>query len=470
MVESEYNQLREENQVGNKPSIQQDALSNASSTPLTSLDSPRIFFMRGISTPEPRRKRVASFFYSVFNTANAALGTGVLCFPYAFKQSGWLLGSIITVVFAFIIGYSLTIILRCARAYNCGDYQKLVCQMYGYSAGQFLTVAILILQFLTCVAYLLVMGTSINSLAADVKFLSKNVVMALCGLAVFPVCCLRTMEKLGFTSFLGVIAVWFTVGMIIVDGIRKGKSYRGNAFNEKPSMIQTFPLVMFALFCQITVVPATEELRIYWPSKSRPGKIRYKTLVLVCTMTMLMCTLVYIPTGIFGIFLFGDEVKANILENYNEHTETGAYMPNTWALKVSRLCMALTTFFGYPVILWINRGAYFDLMGTPVDGVSDKSFYGFTLVHILVSVGIAILLNLANLDIDFVMSIVGATVGVVIQLIFPGFMLISLGDKIKGYVVLVLAAFISVLGVAITIIQSACPENPSGGICKAVLG
>merc|ERR1719471_164001 len=188
--------------------------------------------MRGISTPEPRKKRIASFFYSVFNTANAALGTGVLCFPFGFKQSGWVMGCIITVVFALIIGYSLTIILRCARMYDCGDYQKLVCKMYGHNAGRFLTVAILTLQFLTCVAYLLVMGTSINSLASNVEFLSKNVVICICGALVFPICCLRTMDKLGFTSFLGVAAVWFTVGMIVVDGIKHGRISRGQEFNS----------------------------------------------------------------------------------------------------------------------------------------------------------------------------------------------------------------------------------------------
>ena len=90
--------------------------------------------------------------------------------------------------------------------------------------------------------------------------------------------------------------------MIIYDGLSKGDSKKGEMFVWKPKAIQTFPLIMFSLFCQITIVPATAELRDYWPSKSHPGKIRFKTLVLVSKFEKRFPFL-----GIF--FLFGDNRK-----------------------------------------------------------------------------------------------------------------------------------------------------------------
>jgi len=62
-------------------------------TSLISTNSTGIFVVRdgverGISSSNSRKKRAEKFFYAIFNTANAALGTGVLGYPYAYRQSG----------------------------------------------------------------------------------------------------------------------------------------------------------------------------------------------------------------------------------------------------------------------------------------------------------------------------------------------------------------------------------------------
>eukprot|EP00494_Astrolonche_serrata_P030332 UN30599 len=287
--------------------------------------------------------------------------------------------------------------------------------MYGRKAGLFLTLDIMIFNFLTLVAYLLVMGSQISAVLTTLIgheswYYSPWFTMIVCSTISLPLSTMDSIEKLGFTSMLGVIAVWFTVGMITYDGFDKGRASRAEMFIWEPKLVQVFPLTFFALFCQITVVPATEELRLYWPSKTNPGKIRFRTLVLVCIFTMTMCICLYIPSGICGYFLFGKDTAENVLDNYGDdaNNDHSISMPSDWSLKISRVCMAMTTFFSFPVITWLNRGAWYDLKHMDPLQQSKQYVWTWTILHTALSCVISLGLNAANLNIGFVMSVVGS--------------------------------------------------------------
>merc|ERR1719361_3209436 len=95
--------------------------------------------------------------------------------------------------------------------------------------------------------------------------------------------------------------------------------------------LQSIPIFFFALFCHIAIVPACEELREYWPSKNRREKIRYRTLGAVCTFVMMICVGLYIPSGLFGYLLFGNDVDEDELQNFTPG----------WDVDMSRACMIL---------------------------------------------------------------------------------------------------------------------------------
>jgi len=135
--------------------------------PLFSNKTPKIFFMKGISSPHSRKKRAEKFFYAIFNTANAALGTGVLSFPFAYRQSGLILGILITIASASLMGYCLTVILRCARDFKGDSYQQLVLLMYGQGAERCLILNIMFINFMSGTAYLLVISSQVYHFVGD---------------------------------------------------------------------------------------------------------------------------------------------------------------------------------------------------------------------------------------------------------------------------------------------------------------
>jgi len=213
-------------------------------------------------------------------------------------------------------------------------------------------------------------------------------------------------------------------------------------------------MVFFAIFCHITIVPATAQLGEYWPSKTRPGKTRFKSLVSVCVLIMALCTLMYAPTGIAGYLLFGSETKGNVLENLGRGID----------ISISRVCMIVTTFASLPVTTMLTRGAIFDLFRIPNEietlrmrdiSIFNIIFYGLTFL-------VSMILRHFNQGIDFVMSIVGSTSGVSIQVGFPALFLWTMGKRVQSVVLLILSIGLGLSGLFTTIVLAACGSNKSG--------
>jgi len=419
-------------------------------------DSPRIFFMKGISSPHPRPKRAGKFLWAVFNTANAALGTGVLGFPYAYRQSGWLLGLLITIGSAFLLGYCMTIILKCARNYDGVSYQDMVLRMYGNRAKNCLIWMIFFINFMCGTAYLLVINSEVSYfIGENHKFYSSYVfIMAAASVLALPLSQYRSIDSLGSTSMVGVTAVLFFVIVIIDHAFRDPMAKDAVMFVLEPRALQTVPIVFFAIFCHITVVPATAQLMEYWPSKTHPGKTRFKSLVSVCVFVMALCFFLYGPAGLSGYLLFGTGTSQNVLENLGKGYD----------IAISRACMIITTFASLPVTTMINRGAFFDLIGVPneIETMRLWDITVFNIFYFVLTAIIAVGLKYFDQGIGFVMSIVGATSGVAIQVGFPALFSWTMGNRIQSIVLMCLGGFISVSGLFITIILAVCGDKTSG--------
>jgi len=440
------------------PDFQMKSLSPTAdeTTCLLKKSSQKIFFMKGISSHHPRKKRAEKFLYAIFNTANAALGTGVLGFPFAYRQSGLILGLLITIWSAGLMGYCLTVILRCARNYEGESYQQMVLMMYGRNAERLLISMIIFIQFMCGIAYVLVINSQVYYFVQSYKSLLANYpfIMTITIALAFPPSQFRCIDSLGSTSMVGVAAVIFFVVVIIVHAFLGPLSDDVNLFEQEPRAIQTIPIVFFAIFCHITIIPATAQLGEYWPSKTRPGKTRYKSLVSACVLIMALCTLMYAPTGIAGYLLFGSETKGNVLENLGSGID----------ISISRVCMIVTTFASLPVTTMLTRGACFDLFRIPNDietlkirdiTIFNIIFYGLTLL-------VSIILRHFDQGIDFVMAIVGSTSGVSIQVGFPALFLWTMGKRVKSVVLIILSICLGFSGLFTTIVLAACGRNTSG--------
>lgn len=425
--------------------------------------------MKGLSSQHARSARCKKVFFSVFNIANAALGAGILAFPYAFYLGGWGLGIILLLFSAISNAYSLTVILYCAREYETESFQGVVEKMFGKGARALLLIAILIYTYCVSVGYLIIISnnlsvflSSFDSIPAIVY--NKLLVPVAAWVITLPLTLIKSLDFLGPFSIVGVLAVVYVVAMLVAHAAigPVAPVEDTKVFDLRLCALQGIPIAMFGMFCHLTAVPACAGLKEYWPSKRRKEekgdeKTRFRTLVIVAIASIIICLLMYLPTGYVGYRIFGGVVQADVLGSFGLNVTSGKVM-STYVegvdVKISRLCMALTTALGYPVQIFVGRLALWDIIGT--SKYMSPRYILFTLLFSGVILGTSILMIKFNFDIAFVMSMTAATSGCTIQWLFPSLMLIKLGQKWKGYFGCLFAGLMCATSLAVTIINQIC--------------
>ena len=125
--------------------------------------SPRAgFFMRGLSTARAPR-RLKQLMFAIFNCTNAAVGSGILAFPRAYRLSGWALGLLFTLAAVSINLYTLLTVLRCARLVGCNSYPATISKLYGPKARRAIEISVFVFCFSVNLSYLLVVGDMVSA-------------------------------------------------------------------------------------------------------------------------------------------------------------------------------------------------------------------------------------------------------------------------------------------------------------------
>jgi len=125
---------------------------------------------------------------------------------------------------------------------------------------------------------------------------------------IFPLCMLRNISKLEYSSFAAVAIIVFFTGVIIVMGC-EGLANHTADFHDKnwhPMVFKDFfnalPVLALAFTCQMNVFPIWSEL--HNPTVERMNKINFAS--------MSLSSALYILTGFFGYIMYPDN-KENIL-------------------------------------------------------------------------------------------------------------------------------------------------------------
>ena len=113
--------------------------------------------------------------------------------------------------------------------------------LYGDRAGIFLACVLIFYNFMACVAYLLIMGSQTHDLIKDVHGIpnlikDQKMLMLFFVVISTPLCFLRSIESLGPVSTLGVISVFFFIGVVIYYGATDThyKPTKSNIHHRKP--------------------------------------------------------------------------------------------------------------------------------------------------------------------------------------------------------------------------------------------
>ena len=168
---------------------------------------------------------------AILSLVNAALGAGVLAYPFAYMSAGMVLASVFTTAIGFlsmvslcIIMHSMTVLQQREGMAAIRSFGDMIKYGLGARASNALEALIVVYMFGACVGYLTVLENVFDGVVSDAQlkhlgFTSRHEADVLCICAASVVCfalaTLRSIEALKYSAAAAVLAVLFTVGTLV---------------------------------------------------------------------------------------------------------------------------------------------------------------------------------------------------------------------------------------------------------------
>jgi len=323
-------------------------------TPLLGTELPTSHVPSSPRSENPVCQGKASLLSCVVNLANGAVGAGLLAFPSAFASTGVVLGPVITIACALIMGYTLTVLSESSRLASAFTYQGTVRQVVGKGWSIAAQIILFLYLFGGCTGFLAIIFDMVYSVTSvfvgKESFVSQRyfIIPLSAAVLVFPVCCVRTVGPLAKFSMVAVLCCLYAAGDVVVRGAMYIST---NGVNENVTLVassavsvfEAVPIVVFALQCHAMSVQIFAEL------KHRTAGRETATIV----GALAICVFIYIAVGVCGYLTFGSGVDDDILS---------AYSIKLIDVDIAKIGLALTAIFSYPINYIPARDAILDAL------------------------------------------------------------------------------------------------------------
>lgn len=394
---------------------------------------------------------------AIFNLASTIIGGGILSLPYAFDKCGLVLAVVFMVVSAVASNFSLYVIVSCSRRGGATTYEEIVRKALGPKAGLITVTLLVLLTFLTMVAYVILMKDLVGSLgeqflfARAISVAEKNFLTIACVAFISPVLFARSMDALRYTSIFSLMSVFLLAVAITIRAVKSLENPEESVVGigstelvQEPVPLKlfptnwrdpvfAFPIISISFLCHFNVLPVYREL--HKPTRHRLKKIVSATMLSTWAFYMVVSTMGYL----YAYRLPGG-VKDDILNNFRT---------NDALINVGRLGLLITIMMNLPLIMQpcrmntIRLGKYVSgfvktwhskaqngediaLLTTPTahhEAVTPAvSHANQNVIHAALTISLvsgAVALALVLPGVAVVWNMVGSTVGILISYVLP---------------------------------------------------
>ncbi|XP_044279018.1 sodium-coupled neutral amino acid transporter 1 [Varanus komodoensis] len=344
---------------------------------------------------------------SVFNLSNAIMGSGILGLAYALANTGILLFSLLLISVTLLSIYSINLLLICSKETGCMVYEKLGEQVFG-TPGKVIVFGATSLQNVgAMLSYLFIVK---NELPSAIKFLmgeednflawyvdGRLLVVAVTFCIILPLCLLKNLGYLGYTSGFSLTCMVFFLIVVIYKKFEKHcrlqetnatASFLLNStdlceakyitFNSKT--VYALPTIAFAFVCHPSVLPIYSELKDRSP----------KRMQMVSKISFFAMFVMYFLTAVFGYLTFYETVESNLLHKYKSKGDI--------LILTVRVAVITAVILTVPVLFFTVRSSIFEL-------ARKTKFHLFR--HIWVTLILLVIINLLVIFIPSMKDIFG---------------------------------------------------------------
>lgn len=391
----------------------------------------------------------SSYLGASFNFINSIVGAGIIGIPYAIGQCGFFTGVFMLTFVAFLVNRSVLMLIKAGIKANKYNLEE-VCEYYLGSIGYF---ASLLFMFLFAygaqVAYLVIAGDTFP-VVFDVLFSlgdSSNrtiITVILAVVVVLPLCLLRDLSSLSWTSLLSVLADTLLIIILVIASPYEARREHIQSYLSviNSGLFAGIGTISFAFVCQHNSFLVFQSLQHQ----------TYEEWTKVAHLSIVFSYFLCLLFGLSGYLSFGSFTKGDLLLNFPADDAK---------VNVCRFLLGVTMLLTYPMECYVTRHCFQsiihrtraysserrqrDLVEDADNEIISNSGPDSTITvplseHVLVSLvlwGSSLALAVSFTDLSIVLSLTGALAASMLGYVLPPLVFIFAFKKEFGQAVFV---------------------------------
>mmetsp|Transcript_12519 Transcript_12519/g.16435 ORF Transcript_12519/g.16435 Transcript_12519/m.16435 type:complete len:517 (+) Transcript_12519:20-1570(+) len=429
-------------------------------------------------TPIDQVEGEMPIFTAVFNMIVDLCPSGIMPLAYGLAAGGGTgIGTAITllVFFGSLAGYTMVSLGRVCETTKQISLSGVWANVIGQKTAWVPDVAVSLLTFGCCVFFSAFMGDIFAALAealgvsgAVLKSTMNNfglrtsTILMLTVFPVLPLCLLKDLSALQYTSFGGLVAILYTAFFVALRFFDGSYQDGGKFFSMMETALQPIEstgslfkvgpgsLIFLNIVC-VGFLVHYNSLNYYTGLQKRS----VATMKKVVSLGMGTAFLVFLVMMTFGFRTFGLSAQPLLLNNYHKTAD----VPASWA----RLAVGVSILCGYPLMFMACKTSLHSSIETCASNLQLKPHVKDTLSISVLLIITAIACNCGQDDVGFVIGIVGSLLGAFACYIMPSLLNIKLfnADKLDlsgkellfNKVLLALGVMFAIFGTAVTCLE-----------------
>lgn len=398
----------------------------------------------------------------IFALSSLALGTGCLSLPTRAAQFGCIWFMITLVVGAYASYWTLKVMVRAARTVRGNDYSISVKKISGTVLGIIIDIILMIYLFGVMTSYQVIIFSLIGRTYFDIfvdkekynnsfdiyekeiwdKNKIKFPIMFITVGIILPLCLLKNISKMRFASMFAIVALIYTILVVIIESPFYWKHYKENDYDENdlnthPNWFEigksfkgdaNFFSCVSTIFFTYSCHPGA--FSVYKTLKNNTDKRINK----VFRRSILLDMVIYLSITICGFLT--TPIKTGSLIIFRE-----SIFKNDIFMRIAQVAVALELYLSLPANLASLRNSFLLLLFGN-DNLSNSKNYLITIPVMLLST----LLGALYKDILAYISLLGGFFSSIFCFLVPGMMALQTSEKsLCSFESIMIIIFISIL-------------------------
>lgn len=366
----------------------------------------------------------ASETQAAFTLINGILGGGILGYPFAFRQCGLALTSLLLLLCFAACQLSMQLLLAASQLAGRRSLEDLASHCFGRVGRKAVQTCVFCLNMGALIAYVNILADVLSSVAGTIvppgAEPSRNVMMAgITFMGALPIALL--VRSPAVLAVVSQISVWFVIifaaviAMISLSPIHNS----GPVILWKPEgILIAFPLLAYGFTSQQFLFSVYSTLRA--PSVQR--------MTSVVKQALSACAVLYVIVGVCGYLAFRERTAGDVLRNFGGRDVSGLRGVYERLLKLG---YGFSIMASVPLIMENFQAALLPAVALafPVDPAAKK---GTTIQEQAITtavLGAALAAAVLVPNVEFIFGLTGSTASVVIAYLLPAALFLSLSGR-----------------------------------------